>query len=59
MRKNNKKEKILRIIGENLNYCDTIIMNIFKDYTIRIYRLGVNDAFYWENQKLTWEKFKK
>ena len=49
---NEKKQKILHIIGENLNFCDTILMRVFKNYTIRVYRIGLNDAFYWENQRV-------
>lgn len=50
---NEKKQKILHIIGENLNFCDTILMRVFKNYTIRVYRIGLNDAFYWNNKKQT------
>lgn len=49
--KNEKKQKILHIIGENLNFCDTILMKVFKNYTIKVYRIGLNDAFYWNNKK--------
>lgn len=48
---NEKKQKILQIIGENLNFCDTILMKVFKNYTIKVYRIGLNDAFYWNNKK--------
>ena len=58
MRKYNKKQIIFDKIGENLNFCDKIIMKILKKYTIKVYRIGLNDAFNWENQKL-WEKMKK
>lgn len=51
MRKNDKKQMILNEIGKNLNFCDTILMKVFRNYTIRIYRIGVNDAFYWNNKK--------
>ena len=51
MRKYDKKQKILNEIGKNLNFCDTILMKVFRNYTIRIYRIGVNDAFYWDNKK--------
>ena len=51
MRKYNKKQIIFDKIGENLNFCDTILMKVFRNYTIRIYRIGVNDAFYWDNKK--------
>lgn len=46
MRKYDKKQIILNEIGKNLNFCDTILMKVFRNYTIRIYRIGVNDAFY-------------
>ena len=51
MRKYNKKQIIFDKIGENLNFCDKIIMKILKKYTIKVYRIGLNDAFNWENQK--------
>lgn len=51
MRKYDKKQIILNEIGKNLNFCDTILMKVFRNYTIRIYRIGVNDAFYWDNKK--------
>jgi hypothetical protein len=49
MRKYNKKQIIFDKIGENLNFCDKIIMKILKKYTIKVYRIGLNDAFNWEN----------
>ena len=51
MRKNNKKQRILNKIGKNLNFCDKIIMKVLNNYTIKVYRIGLNDAFNWENQK--------
>lgn len=58
MRKNVKKQIILNKIGENLNICDKIIMKILKNYTFKIYRMGLNDAFNWENKKSSqgWNK---
>ena len=46
MRKNNKKQIVFNKIAKNLNFYDKIIMKTFK-----IYKLGLNDAFNWENQK--------
>ena len=51
MRENDKKQRILNKIGKNLNFCDKIIMKVLNDYTIKVYRIGLNDAFNWENQK--------
>nr|DAY63205.1 MAG TPA: hypothetical protein [Caudoviricetes sp.] len=51
MRKNVKRQIILNKIGEKLDFCDKIIMKVFKNYTLKIYRIGLNDAFNWENQK--------
>ena len=51
MRKDVKRQVILNKIGENLNICDKILMKVFKGYTFKIYKLGLNDAFNWENQK--------
>ncbi len=51
MRKDYKKQRILNKIGKNLNSCDKIIMKVLNNYTIKIYRIGLNDAFNWENQK--------
>lgn len=51
MRKNNKKQMVLDKIAKNLNFYDRIIMKVFKRYTLKIYKLGLNDAFNWENQK--------
>lgn len=58
MRKNVKRQIILNKIGEKLDFCDKIIMKVFKNYTLKIYRIGLNDAFNWENQNI-WEKSKK
>lgn len=51
MRKNVKTQIILNKIGENLNICDKIIIRVLKSYTFKIYKIGLNDAFNWENQK--------
>ena len=51
MRKNNKKQIVLDKIAKKLNFCDKIIMKVFKRYTFKIYKLGLNDAFNCENQK--------
>lgn len=51
MRKSGKEQIILNKIWENLNFCDKIIMKIFNDYTVKIYKIGFNDNFNWENQK--------
>ena len=51
MRKYNKKQIIFDKIGENLNFCDKIIMKILKKYTIKVYRKGVMDEFNWMNKK--------
>lgn len=58
MRKNVKRQIILNKIEENLNICDKIIMKILKNYTFKIYRMGLNDAFNWENKKSSqgWNK---
>lgn len=53
-----KKQKILNEIGKNLNFCDRIIMKVLNTYTMKVYRIGLNDVFNWENQKI-WEKLKK
>ena len=52
MGKNNKCRKILNKVKDNLNVCDIIIMNIFKNYTCKIYRIGFKDAFNWENKRV-------
>ena len=51
MRINDKNKKILAKVAENINFCDIIIMRIFKSYTCKVYRIGFNDAFNWENKK--------
>lgn len=51
MRKNVKRQIILNKIEENLNICDKIIIRVLKSYTFKIYKIGLNDAFNWENQK--------
>lgn len=58
MRRNVKRKIILNKIGKNLNICDKIIMKIFKEYTFKIYKLGLNDAFNWENRESSqgWNK---
>jgi len=48
---NEKKQKILHILEEHLNFYDIILMKVFKNYTIRVYRIGLNDAFYWNNKE--------
>lgn len=45
MRKYNKKQIVLDKIAKNLNFYDRIIMKVFKRYTLKIYKLGLNDAF--------------
>lgn len=52
MRKNENNKRILYKIEKNLNFCDIIIMKIFKRFTYKIYRIGFNDAFNWENQNM-------
>lgn len=52
MRKNDKKQIILNNIGRNLSFCDKIVMRILNNYTIKVYRIGLKDAFNWENKKL-------
>ncbi|MBR3697389.1 MAG: hypothetical protein IKM97_03890 [Clostridia bacterium] len=49
---NLKKKLLLKYLKTNLNICDIIIMKIFSNYTIKVYRMGLNDAFYWNNKKL-------
>ena len=58
MRKYNKKQIVLDKIAKKLNFCDKIIMKVFKRYTFKIYKLGLNDVFNWENQKSSqgWNK---
>lgn len=51
MRKYEKKQIILNEIGKNLNFYDRIIMKVLKEYTFKIYKFGLSDAFKWENQK--------
>ena len=41
MRKNDKNKQIIYKLMKELNICDII----------KIYRIGFNDAFNWENQK--------
>lgn len=52
MSKSNKNKKILIKIWKDLNFCDRIIMKILKNYSIRVYRIGLRDGFYWINKKL-------
>ncbi len=52
MKKGRKKQIILDKIRKNLSFCDKIIMKILKNYTIKIYRLGLKDEFEWEQQKI-------
>nr|DAO96531.1 MAG TPA: hypothetical protein [Caudoviricetes sp.] len=51
MRKNNKKQIVFKKISKNLNFYDKFIMKVFKRYTFKIYKIGLKDAFNWENQK--------
>ena len=51
MRLNEKNKKILNKVAKDINFCDIIIMRLFKRYTCKVYRIGFNDAFNWENQK--------
>lgn len=46
----NKKTIILNKIGKNLNFYDRILVKILKNYTLKVYRIGYNDAFNWENK---------
>ena len=51
MRKNDKNKQIIYKLMKELNICDIIIMKVLNNYTIKIYRIGFNDAFNWKNQK--------
>lgn len=51
MRKNDKNKQIICKLMKELNIYDIIIMIFFKKFTCKVYRKGINDAFYWENQK--------
>lgn len=54
MKKNNQ---IFDKLKNNLNTYDIIVMNIFREYTCKVYRIGLKDAFNIENER--WEKLKK
>lgn len=51
MSEKEKQERLLNAISEELDICDIIIMLLFKKYTIKVYKIGLNDAFYWNNKK--------
>ena len=51
MRKNNKKQIVLDKIAKKLNFCDKIIMKVFKRYTLNIYRMGFHNGFIYCNSK--------
>ena len=46
-----KKKFILQKIMKELSICDIIILKVFKNYTLKIYKIGLADAFNWENRK--------
>lgn len=46
----NKKTIILNKIGKNLNFYDRILVKILKNYTLKVYRMGLNDYFNWERK---------
>lgn len=50
MEKKEKNQKILKKIMPKLNLYDTIIMYLFKRYTCKIYRIGLNDEFNWSQK---------
>ena len=55
MMKKYKEKIMLKKILKNLNFFDIIILLIFKNYTIKIYKIGLNDAFnfcHHKNEKL-------
>ena len=56
----NERNFILQELKQNLTLKDRILLHFFKNYTImkilkkytiKVYRIGLNDAFNWENQK--------
>lgn len=52
MKTKNKNDKILHMLSKELSFCDIIIMKIFKGYTCKVYRIGLNHEYNWENQKM-------
>lgn len=45
----NKKIIILNKIVKNLNFYDRILVKILKNYTLKVYRMGLNDYFNWNS----------
>lgn len=46
-----KRKLVLKSIKSKLNLLDRIILNAFPCFTINIYRIGLRDAFKWNNKK--------
>ena len=57
MKIDGKDKIILNNIMKDFTICDIIIMEIFKSYTLKVYKIGYRDEFNLENKK--WEKTKK
>lgn len=51
MKKDNNYNKIMKNLRKNIKFCDIILMHCFKKYTLRVYRLGLQDGFNWNNNK--------
>ena len=51
MKIDGKDKIILNNIMKDFTICDIIILKVFKNYTLKIYKIGLNDAFNWENRK--------
>lgn len=45
------KKEILRKIKKNLNFCDKILLVLFKRYTYKILQQGVKLEYNWNNNK--------
>lgn len=45
------KQEILQELKKNLNFCDKILLMLFKRYTYKILQQGVKMEYNWNNNK--------
>lgn len=46
------REIILFEIRKKLNFEEKIIMGIFKEYTLKVYKMGYDDCYNWKHDKV-------
>jgi len=50
MKKKYDKELLIKLV-KKLNMCDRIMLMLFKSYTYKILKIGINIGFDWEDKE--------